>query len=153
VQTRVGCRWQWVFANSEDDLDRFRIDLDTFDEGANQLSAPVPIQPFKPITDTGAKCLKAADDELQISFLPGQVACLLGLCLQRLKPFFEVPDTRFGFAFLQVTLGVSVNQARDAISYLRNLLFQQIDIGCSRQYLHRIQPSLVFIGQAPWVLQ
>jgi hypothetical protein len=61
---------------------------------------------------------------LQVGFLPGQGPGLLSLLLQRLQPLLEATDTRFGLAFFQVALSVAVDQARNAVAHLRNLLFQ-----------------------------
>ena len=60
---------------------------------------------------------------------------MLSLCFEGLQPFFEPADARFGFGFIEITFGIAINQARNALAQLRDLLVQPGRIGLTRRCL------------------
>ena len=72
---------------------------------------------------------------------------LLGLDLEGLEALFETADAGFGFSLVKIALGVTVDQAGNALAQFGDLLVDQRRVGLARSRLNRGQPALIFVSQ------
>ena len=71
---------------------------------------------------------------------------LLGLGFEGLKSLFEAPDAGFGFGPVEIALGVTVDQAGDALAQFGDLLVDERRVDLAGGRLNRVQPALIFVG-------
>jgi hypothetical protein len=70
------------------------------------------------------------------------------LFFQGLQAFFETPDARLGLGFIQIALGVTINQPRNPLAHLGDVLLDLGDLGRSRRRLNGIEAALIFLRYA-----
>ncbi|HEY6411386.1 MAG TPA: hypothetical protein VIY29_28330 [Ktedonobacteraceae bacterium] len=92
------------------------INLYPFDEGTNDFATGGPISSMKSLFHARGEIFETAKDQAQFLFQSCFISQLLLLLFQLLDPFPHPCDTRFELCFVDESLTVAVNQARESLS-------------------------------------
>ncbi len=113
----------------------------------------MPVKLLQPVADLGAELLQPTDNELQVGLQASLGPRLFGLYFERVQSLLEAANAGLGFGLVEVTLGVPIDQACDALLHLGHLTLQHGGISLSGWRLHRVQPSLVLAHHAAGIFQ
>ena len=113
-----------TWAHPEDHANAIFIDLDTAHKGPDDLALGLPVSALKSFPHHCSEVFESADDEAEFTskgFLAAQLARLLRKSLQA---FLHALDPGLEFRLVEDSIGVTVDQARDATTQLAQLRFR-----------------------------
>ncbi len=101
--------------HAEDDTDLLLVDLNPFDQRANDLSTRQPIGFVQSCLDPSGKLIETTQDQPEFSLQTRFIFHLLGLCFHLLQAFSHTCHPGFKLLFVDESLRITVNQAGNAL--------------------------------------
>src|SRR4051794_9684760 len=139
-------------SDAEHDVDVPAINLNAFDQKADQIPLQRPIDSRHPIANLPGEILKPAHDQRQCRALRDLVPQGRGLLFPALDPLTEPGDARLEVGLVDQTLGIAVDQPAHPAAQLSDLGLDAGQITCCG-VAGLDQTSLVFRREPARILQ
>jgi len=123
------------------------VNLDPLHQRSNDTTLGLPVQVIQVVGQGGGEVVQMPDDQPQIALRRGLVGKVFRLRFEDRHALLEARHAGLEFAFLDEPLGITVDQAPDALAQLADLGLGGHEVGPVRLLPRIVQTPLVLFPQ------